>query len=91
MWFHHVSKRILWSTREEDTFPVKYLMNSRSRLKTVFVGAGFREVYFRYLDDCRTLARWKATLGRRAYRLECAPLGGATLSRNLPEGVYERT
>jgi SAM-dependent methyltransferase len=91
MWFHHVSKRILWSTREEDTFPVKYLMNSRSRLKAVFVGAGFREVYFRYLDDCRTLARWKATLAAELTVWNALRSVGLHYPETCLLGVYERT
>ena len=62
MWFHHATKKLLWQTREEDTFPVTYRMNSRSRLRNLFREAGFREIYFRRLDDCRTFARWKLTL-----------------------------
>lgn len=56
---HHWAKRILWNTREEDTFPVRYLMNTRSRLTELFGMAGFRCNEFRRLDDCRTLGRWK--------------------------------
>ena len=56
---HHWAKRILWKTREEDTFPVCYLMNTRSRLTALFEKAGFRCNEFHRLDDCRTLGRWK--------------------------------
>lgn len=58
---HHWAKRILWRTREEDTFPVRYLMNTRARLIELFGIAGFRCSDFRRLDDCRTLGRWKPT------------------------------
>jgi SAM-dependent methyltransferase len=90
LWFHHAAKRVLWQTDERDTFPVAYLMNTRSRLRGLFGSGGFREVYFRHLDDCRTLARWKIAL--------TAELTAWKLLNNLglhyPEtcllGVYER-
>lgn len=59
---HHWAKHLLWRTKEEDTFPVQYRMNTRSSLDRLFARVGFRRVSFRRLDDCRTLARWKAGL-----------------------------
>jgi SAM-dependent methyltransferase len=61
MWVHHAVKRMLWDTREQDTFPVVYRMNSRSCLRKLFMAVGFREIYFRYLDDCRTFGKWRLT------------------------------
>ncbi len=91
MWFHHAAKRVLWSAREEDTFPVKYLMNSRSSLSTAFASAGFREVYFRYLDDCRTLARWKPTLAAELTVWKALRSVGLRYPETCLLGVYERT
>ena len=59
---HHVVKRWIWRTNERDTFPTAYKMNTRARLTRLFADAGLREHSFRYLDDCRSLQRWKATL-----------------------------
>ena len=88
--FHHLIKQVLWRTREEDTFPVAYLMNSETRLRMLFSAAGFRCTSFQRLDDCRTLARWRVT--------HYAELLGRWLLRGIglgyPEacilGVYER-
>jgi 2-polyprenyl-3-methyl-5-hydroxy-6-metoxy-1,4-benzoquinol methylase len=59
--WHNRLKNIIWKTQEEDTFPTAYRMNTRSRLSRIFTGAGFEEEHFYYLDDCRTLARWRFT------------------------------
>ena len=61
------------------------------RLQTVFAGAGFREVYFRYLDDCRTLARWKATLAAELTVWKALRSVGLHYPETCLLGVYERT
>ncbi len=58
--FHHAVKKVLWGAEERDTFPTVYRMNTRRTLRRLFEAAGFREESFRHLDDCRTLARWRA-------------------------------
>jgi SAM-dependent methyltransferase len=58
---HHFLKRFFWGTEEKDTFPVAYRMNTRKELKAFFQVGGFEEEQFSYLDDCRTLSRWKPT------------------------------
>ncbi len=57
--FHHAIKHWFWGTEEKDTFPVVYKMNTRSALARLFEGARFQEVHFGYLDDCRTLSRFR--------------------------------
>ncbi len=57
--FHHFIKAILWGTKPEDTFPTVYRMNTRGRLRELFSAGGFCEEEFLYLDDCRSLARWR--------------------------------
>ena len=57
--FHHVIKGALWRTHPDDTFPTVYRMNTRKRLRQLFAAGGFREEQFLYLDDCRTLGRWR--------------------------------
>ncbi|GJL74753.1 class I SAM-dependent methyltransferase [Nitrosomonas sp.] len=61
-WTHHAPKRFFWNTEERDTFPVEYKMNTKSQLNSVFSRRGFTNVSFMYLDDCRTLAKYKFTL-----------------------------
>jgi SAM-dependent methyltransferase len=60
-WLHHVAKKLLWGTEEKDTFPTEYRMNTRRDLRGILAAAGFEEEKFWYLDDCRSLARWKIT------------------------------
>ena len=87
---HHPLKRFFWNTESKDTFPVAYKMNTRSDLKSMFERNSFREVYFSYLDDCRTLAKFKVTLwaelvSRKVFRLLNCPYPELCLL-----GVYER-
>ena len=58
---HHLAKKALWGTAPEDTFPTHYRMNTRAALARLFGQAGFSEQVFQRLDDCRSLARWRAT------------------------------
>jgi SAM-dependent methyltransferase len=53
-WLHHPVKKVLWGSEEEDTFPVQYLMNTRSTLRSLFEQQGFSELAFAYLDDLTT-------------------------------------
>ena len=57
---HHLAKRSLWRSHEQDTFPVAYRMNTRRDLRSLFTKAGFQEESFRYLDDCRAFGRWRS-------------------------------
>ena len=58
----HPLKKFLWFTEEKDTFPTSYRMNTRKQLDKLFGDGGFEEVFFSYLDDCRTLARFQPLL-----------------------------
>ncbi|HEX3653478.1 MAG TPA: class I SAM-dependent methyltransferase [Rhizomicrobium sp.] len=60
MAIHHAAKRFLWKTETRDTFPTAYRMNTRGALHTLFARAGFAEQSFEYIDDCRSLQRWRA-------------------------------
>jgi hypothetical protein len=42
MAIHRFAKKVLWGASGKDTFPVAYLMNTRSRLLGPFAAAGFR-------------------------------------------------
>jgi 2-polyprenyl-3-methyl-5-hydroxy-6-metoxy-1,4-benzoquinol methylase len=90
MWFHHAIKKVLWHAQEEDTFPVTYRMNSRSRLRELFTEAGFREIYFRHLDDCRTFARWRWTLAAELALWKALHSIGLYYPETCLLGVYER-
>ena len=57
---HHPLKRLLWNTREEDTFPVVYGMNTPVALRQLFGAAGLREESCRALADCRVFWKFRA-------------------------------
>jgi len=61
-WAHHAPKRFFWGVDERDTFPVEYKMNTKTELQNVFSKRNFLNVDFMYLDDCRTLAKYKLGL-----------------------------
>lgn len=48
---HHAVKQRLWGGKEEDTFPVRYLLNTHRDLREAFDRAGFDEVLYTKLDD----------------------------------------
>jgi 2-polyprenyl-3-methyl-5-hydroxy-6-metoxy-1,4-benzoquinol methylase len=87
---HHFAKKRLWETEEKDTFPVQYLMNTRSRLNGFFSAAGFQEIRFERLDDCRTLARWKATLTLELVLWKALRSIGIGYPESCLLGVYRR-
>jgi 2-polyprenyl-3-methyl-5-hydroxy-6-metoxy-1,4-benzoquinol methylase len=58
---HHWLKRVLWRASPQNTFPTAYRMNTRATLARQFAAGGFAEEQFHYLDDCRSLARWRLT------------------------------
>jgi len=58
---HNPLKRLIWATEERDTFPTVYKLNTRKALLEQATKAGFQEVLFAKLDDCRTLAAFRAT------------------------------
>jgi 2-polyprenyl-3-methyl-5-hydroxy-6-metoxy-1,4-benzoquinol methylase len=88
--FHHRIKAWLWETSAKDTFPVHYLMNTRRTIASLMQQGGFREQHFEYLDDLRTLARFRWT--SRAELLVWKAL--KTLGLRYPETclltVYQR-
>jgi SAM-dependent methyltransferase len=55
----HGIKRFLWRTDERDTFPVVNRLNTRGLLRSFFTPGEFQEECFAYLDDCRTLQRFR--------------------------------
>jgi 2-polyprenyl-3-methyl-5-hydroxy-6-metoxy-1,4-benzoquinol methylase len=91
MGVHHAAKGLLWNTEEKDTFPVTYLMNTRVRLNSLFVEAGFRETHFYRLDDCRTLAKWKMTLAAELVVWKMLRSVRIGYPESCLLGVYQRT
>jgi 2-polyprenyl-3-methyl-5-hydroxy-6-metoxy-1,4-benzoquinol methylase len=90
MSWHHFAKRLLWRSREEDTFPVAYRLNTRRQLAREFGAAGFREVAFQYLDDCRMFHRyWPIHRLDLAFWQMCRRLR-LRHPENCLLGVYER-
>lgn len=59
----HRLKRFLWRTEPKDTFPTRFRMNTRRRLRRLLGAAGLRERLFLRLDDCRTFSRFRWLLG----------------------------
>lgn len=88
---HHPIKKFLWRTESKDTFPVVYRLNTRGALRAHFEAAGCREIRFRYLDDCRSLARFRVTqfLELAAYR--ALRLFGLHYPEVCLLGIYEKT
>ncbi len=56
---HHPIKKLFWGGEEEDTFPVQYLMNTRTELRKLFEEAGFEERAFAQPDDLSTFGRFR--------------------------------
>jgi len=57
---HHPMKRLLWGDDDpKHTFPTTFRMNTRRTLRTLFGCHGFSEVFFRRVDDCRTLSNFR--------------------------------
>jgi 2-polyprenyl-3-methyl-5-hydroxy-6-metoxy-1,4-benzoquinol methylase len=87
---HHPIKSLLWGAEEKDTFPVMYRMNTRNVLLRLFQQSGFTERYFTYLDDCRSLSRFRVTqcLELSSWRVMRAL--GCRYPENCLLGIYER-
>ncbi len=55
----HITDPLMWGTEPPDTFPTVYRLNTRRDLLRHFSKAGFVEVLFRKLDDCRIFNRYR--------------------------------
>ena len=55
---HHLFKRWLWHSESRDTFPVTFLMNTRSTLRRRFEAVQMQERLFLRLADCTVFARF---------------------------------
>jgi 2-polyprenyl-3-methyl-5-hydroxy-6-metoxy-1,4-benzoquinol methylase len=87
---HHRIKQFFWNTEEKDTFPVAYRMNSHRELKLLFQRNGFRETAFAYLDDCRTLQRFRLLTYAELTMWKLMRTVGMHYPENCLLGIYER-
>jgi SAM-dependent methyltransferase len=56
---HHRFKRLVWNAEERDTFPTAFKLNTRAALANHFSANDMSEVYFAFLDDCRTFSEFR--------------------------------
>jgi len=57
-WVHNLVKGKVWGEDEENTFPVRYHMNTRATLEHLFEAANFTEQAFAKLDDLSAFHRF---------------------------------
>lgn len=57
--FHHRCKRLIWDVEARDTFPTAFRLNTRKTLASHFNAHRMEEVFFAYLDDCRTFSGFR--------------------------------
>jgi len=85
---HHPIKAWIWGTEEEDTFPVRYKMNSRAALAGAFGGAGLTELLFCKLDDLSTWSRHNAMNYAELMAWKILRSAGVSYPENCLLGVY---
>ena len=87
---HYPIKRFLWGGNEEDTFPVRYRMNTKHILGELFRRQGFSELAFAYLDDLSTFNQFRC-LGRlELFVWRLCQEAGLKYPENCLLGVYEK-
>lgn len=87
---HHRFKRLIWDTEERDTFPTAFKLNTRTALARHFRACGLQEVYFAYLDDCRTLSGFRAFSLLELYAQKMLRSVGIRYPENCLLGVYRK-
>jgi len=87
---HNHVKQIFWRTQDRDTFPVAYLMNTRSALEQVFSSTGFQMLHFTHLDDCRTFARWRVLTKLELMAWKLLKKGRLHYPETCILGIFER-
>ena len=85
---HHPAKWFLWGAQRKDTFPTAFRMNTRTRLRRLFESQGLGEVYFAYLDDCRTFGRFRLGLWLELVVWRCLQAIGLRYPETCLLGVY---
>lgn len=85
---HHAIKHFLWKTKEKDTFPAFYRMNSRRALARQAAEAGLREVGFEVLSDCRTFHRFRLLHRLELFLCRCLHSIGLKYPETCLLGLY---
>ena len=87
---HHPIKRLFWGGEEADTFPTRYLMNTRAELRRLFEQAGFEERAFAKPGDLSLFGRfrWLNALELRLW--SGLQRVGLTYPENCLIGVYRK-
>ena len=89
-WLHHPIKSRVWGGSEEDTFPVRYRMNTRRALRRWFEQGGFREAEFAVLDDLSPFGGFRTVNLVELYAWKAMRTLGLPYPENCLLGVYER-
>jgi hypothetical protein len=87
---HHPIKKLIWGGEERDTFPVRYRMNTRRALRTVFAQHGFREREFAFLDDLSAFGRFRVLSRGELWAWKFLKTFGLRYPENCLLGVYEK-
>lgn len=87
---HHPIKKFFWRTEKKDTFPTAYKMNTHEDLTRIFSEPEFDEVFFDYLDDCRTFARFKSLLYLELSIMKLLNFLGIKYPENCILSVYQK-
>ncbi len=88
--WHSRFTRISDDRAEQDVFPTRYRMNTRGQLRALFESDGFREAAFAYLDNCRTLHRFRPTCFLELSAWRALRAVGLRYPESDLLGVYER-
>jgi SAM-dependent methyltransferase len=87
---HHPIKHFFWRTEAKDTFPTTFKMNTRRTLAELFSSHGFEEDGFWYLDDCRSLNRFRLLNVLELSARLVLNKAGLRYPENCLLGVYRR-
>jgi|GEM_PF-774989 len=88
---HPFLVRFITPNREsEDVFPTRYRMNTRRQLKQCLEAEGFREVAFRYVDDCSLFRRFYLSYYTSLLCWKITELLNCRFPDNNLLGVYQR-
>jgi len=87
---HHPIKKLIWGGEEHDTFPVRYLMNTRHRLRHLFEAQGFQEVEFAFLDDLSAFGLFRGLNLAELAVWRLLKRFGLRYPENCLLGIYQR-
>jgi SAM-dependent methyltransferase len=88
--FHYRIKRVFWGGEERDTFPTAFRMNTRATLARHFAAQDMQEVYFAFLDDCRTFGGFRALNYAELMLQKTLRSVGLRYPENCLLGVYRK-